>query len=82
MIEQLLIALTPVVVLGIGELIKWLKPKIKGVYLLLLLGSSSAIIAFATELATQPDLAVFWQFTWGMFAVIVNQLFKQWKSGN
>jgi len=82
MIEQLIIALTPLIVLVVGELVKWLTPRIKGVYLLLLVGSSSAVIAFITQLTLQPELAWIWQFTYGLLAVFVNQFYKQWKSGN
>jgi len=82
MIEQLIIACTPLITLGVGELIKIVKPKITGVFLLLLVGASSGIIAFVDSLAFQTDISSLFIFVYGLLSVVINQFFKQLKSGN
>ncbi len=81
-IEQIIFNLTPFIVYGVGELIKVVKPKVKGVVLLMVLAASSGIIAWVNELATSPDTSGLLQFGFGLLAIVVNQFFKQLKSGN
>ena len=82
MIQEILIACTPLIVLGIGELIKKIKPKITGVVLLLLVGASSGVIAFVDGLALQTEISSLFVFLYGLLSIVINQFFKQLKSGN
>jgi len=82
MVEQLIVACTPLIVLAIGELVKWIKESIKGIWLLVIVGSSSAIIAWITQLIANPNLGSFEQFLYGLLAVVIHQFFKQLNSGN
>ena len=81
-LQEIIFALTPFIVYGVGELIKIIKPKIKGVLLLSLLAASSGIIAWITQLAANLDATWLAQFGFGLLSVFVNQFFKQLKSGN
>ena len=80
--EQLILYLTPFIVYGATEVIKLVKPKIKGVVLLMLLGGSSGIIALVTSLSLNPEYGWTGQFALGLVTVFINQFFKQLKSGN
>lgn len=82
MIEQLIIASTPLIVLGVGELVKLVNKEIKGVWLLMLVAASSGVIAFVEGLILNPDLGNGFIFLYGLLAVFVNQFFKQLNSGN
>lgn len=82
-IEDVILYLTPFIVFGVGQLVKWVKPKITGTWLLILLGSSSGILAFLTSLAdTPPDVAWYFKLGYGLLAVVGHQFYKQIKSGN
>ena len=80
--EQLILYLTPFLVYAAGELYKLVAPNIKGVLLLVLVSASSGIIAFVTSLAANPEYGWTGQFVLGLMAVVVNQFFKQVKSGD
>lgn len=79
---QLILYLTPFLVYGAGELYKLVAPSIKGYVLILLVGASSGIVAFVTSLAANPEYGWTGQFLFGLMSVVVNQFFKQVKSGD
>ncbi len=81
-LEQVILALTPFAVYVVAELVKWLKPRIKGVALLLLTTTASAVIALVTSIVVGPDASFLTQFAVGMLSLVVNQFYKQWQSGN
>ena len=81
-IEDVILYLTPFIVFGVGQLVKWVKPKITGTWLLILLGSSSGVLAFLTSLADTPGVPWYFKLGYGLLAVFGHQFYKQIKSGN
>lgn len=75
--EQLLTIITPLVVYGVVELVKWILPKVSGwVIVSCIVPLLSALATFATEWFT--GASGFWpQFVVGLLAVFVNELIRQ-----
>ncbi len=77
--EQLIQILTPLVVFGVVELVKWVMPKVPGwVVVAVVVPFLSAGVALITDMLT--GASGFWaQFAWGFLAVFVNELLRQLK---
>ena len=80
--EQILLILLPFVTYGVGELVKLVNKNVKGVYLLLLVGTSSGVLAFVADLVLKPDLSSFALFGVGLLSIVANQFYKQLQSGD
>ena len=80
--EVIITTLMPFIIFGVAEFIKLVSPYIKGVYLLLLTTTSSAVLALVASITIAPDASWLATFAVGMLSVLVNQFYKQWKSGN
>jgi len=81
-IEQITVALMPFIVYGTTALVKYLKPKVTGVTLLLFTASTSTVLALVAGITVAPDAGFLVVFSVNMLTVVVNQFYKQWKSGN
>ncbi len=80
-VGQIIVYLTPFIVFGVGQLVKLVNDKIKGVWLLVLVGTSSGVLAWITTSAAGAETWLL-QFAYGMLSVIFHQFYKQIKSGN
>ena len=80
--EVLVTTLTPLLIYGVAELIKWARPQIKGFTLLILNSSLATVLALMGSIVIAPDAGFLTTFSVGMLTVTVNQFIKQWKSGN
>lgn len=81
-IEQIIVGLMPFIIYGVTELVKYFKPRITGVALLIFTSTSSAILALVAGIVVSPDAGFLTMFAVNMLTVVVNQFYKQWQSGN
>ena len=81
-LEQILLIIQPFLIYGVGELVKLVNKNIKGVYLLLLVGTSSGVLAWVADLVATPDLNALALFGTGLLSIVANQFYKQLKSGD
>ena len=80
--EVIITTLMPFIIFGVAEFIKLVSPYIKGVYLLLLTTTSSAVLALVASITIAPEASWITVFAVGMFSTIVHQFYKQYQSGN
>jgi hypothetical protein len=77
--EQLIQILTPLVVFGVVELVKWILPKVPGWALVaVIVPLLSAAVTLITQAFTGAE-GFLAQFAWGFLAVFVNELVRQLK---
>ncbi len=80
MVSEIITLLTPLVVFGVTELVKFMLPKVQGwMILLLIVPLLSLLLAWLSDLLIAPDLGFWPQFIYGLLAVFVKELFKQLK---
>lgn len=80
-IENIIIYLTPFLVFGVGQLAKLVNKNVKGVWLLVIVGTSSGVLAWVVAASAGAE-TWFLQFAYGLLSVVFHQFYKQLKSGN
>jgi len=75
--EELVIFLTPIIVLLVTMLVKVVKPLIPGWLLLTVVTLLSGLLTFISELLIAPENTWLIQFLLGMLAVVIDQFIKQ-----
>lgn len=75
-LQGVLTAVTPLIVMAITELFKWVLPKLPGIVILVLATISSSLVAWADQLVNSGNS---WLegFLYGLLAVVVDQFVTQ-----
>lgn len=75
--------LTPFIVLGATALVRWGAPKIPGWMTMIVVSALSAAVAWATNAyADAAALGFVEQTLYGLLAVFINQVYRQFTGGN
>lgn len=81
-VETILVAVTPLIVMSVTELFKWMLPKLPGIVVLIMATVWSSVIAWAYTLLDGNDLSWLEQFLYGLLAIVVDQFGTQLKNRN
>lgn len=75
--EQVVLALTPLVILGVTQLVTWATGKIDGRIVITIIPIITLLGAWVTSLIT-PEVPFWGQVGFGLISTFVYELVKQW----